>query len=140
MMTFSKGYMDFTKTFAGSHDQSILTHASAAEIVGLYFYTAELGDYDTQYDLYVQDDQYLVIDKEEHLEFCKKHPVPEEDKMTELYKGISFESKVDEDGTMQGTARLFGKPGKFIDGEGEWRYFGMMKTEFGWRVHFMPMQ
>ncbi|WP_438312137.1 hypothetical protein [Sporosarcina sp. FA9] len=131
---------DLYKAFSATRDQSLLKNVAAVEIVGLYFYTVEIGDYDTQYDLYVQDDRYIVIDKKEHLSFSEDHPVSEEDKMINLFKGVSFEAKRDIDGILQGVAKLFVKPGTFSDEEEEWKHFSMMKTKFGWRVHFMPMQ
>ena len=55
------------KVFAGTYDQSVLTEASPEEIVGLYYYSAQLNDYETQYELYIKDEKWVQIPKEEYM-------------------------------------------------------------------------
>ena len=58
-------------TFAKTKDLTELQWLSASDVVGFYFIAAELGDFETQYALYFQDENYPIIEKEQYYERSK---------------------------------------------------------------------
>ena len=43
------------------------------EIVGLYYYSAQLKDFETQYELFIKDDRHLQIPKDEYMNAEHQH-------------------------------------------------------------------
>ncbi|WP_391202865.1 hypothetical protein [Psychrobacillus sp. L4] len=120
------------KSFAESHDQTVLKDVKPEEIVGLYYYCAQLEDEETKYELYIKDDQYQQIPKEEYMNAPRQ-------KITDLSKEFSslhFEQRSDEGGyvvlTLHPDHSLFLQE-KVIG-------FAVIHTENGWRAAFMPTQ
>lgn len=127
------------KQFAGTYDEEVLRNAKPSEIVGLYFYTGELKDYETQYALFYPDDPRLPT-REQYLKDVEQFGA-EPVKFTQLFKSISF--KTDEPGEMDlyvgGYATLYVDQIRNPDEE-KVKGFRLMNTHAGWRVSFMPMQ
>jgi len=133
-MEFMSRVHGLYKTFATDKDPEALKEVSPIEIVGLWFYTAEIGDFETQYALYIQNEDHLVIPKEEYLRNVSNENQPP---FEEKYSEISFEL-VDPDHST-GIAKLKVDKEAFPEEE-EWKGFQLIKTDSGWRVAFMPMQ
>ena len=53
--------------FSNGKDPYMLSGISGSQIVGLYYYAAELEDYETQYAMHFQDKDYPSISKEEFI-------------------------------------------------------------------------
>ncbi|MFC4411343.1 hypothetical protein ACFOZY_13020 [Chungangia koreensis] len=127
------------KNFAATKDEQVLRDAKPSEIVGLYFYTGELKDYETQYALFYQDDERLPT-KEQYLKDVEQFGA-EPIKFRELFKSISFKS--DEPKEMDidvgGYATLYVDRSRNPDEE-KVKGFRLRNTHAGWRVSFMPMQ
>ncbi|MFJ5770185.1 hypothetical protein [Psychrobacillus sp. NPDC093180] len=120
------------KLFAGAHDQTVLKDAKPEEIVGLYYYCAQLGDKETKYELYIKDDQYQQIPKEEYMK-------PPHQKITDFRKEFSslhFEQRSDKKGYVVLTLH----PDRTLYMHDEVIGFAVIHTENGWRVAFMPTQ
>jgi hypothetical protein len=133
-MEFMSRVHGLYKTFATDKNQETLKGVPPTEIVGLWFYSAELGDFETQYALYIQGEEHLVIPKEEYLRDVSNENQPS---FEEKYSAISFE--FDDPGHFTGLAKLKVDKEEFPDEE-EWKGFKMIQTDSGWRVAFMPMQ
>ncbi|WP_391116591.1 hypothetical protein [Psychrobacillus sp. L3] len=120
------------QSFAETNDQTVLKEATAEEIVGLYYYCIQLGDYETQYELYIKDDGYYQIPKAEYMS------APHE-KITEFRKEFSsfrFEQRSDEGGYVVLT--LHPENAQYL--QDTVVGFAVIHTENGWRAAFMPTQ
>lgn len=129
------------KNFAGTKDESALRKAKPSEIVGLYFYTSELHDYETQHALFHQDLYTEVPPLEQYLEDVQKYGAGNM-KFRDLFKSISFKTDEDYDplySYVGGYATLYVDQNRHPDEE-EVKGFRLMNTHAGWRVSFMPMQ
>ncbi|WP_313894558.1 hypothetical protein [Psychrobacillus sp.] len=120
------------KLFAGSHDQTVLKDATPEEIVGLYYYCMQLGDYETQYELYIKDEQYQRIPKEEYMSG------PHE-KISDIQKEFSsfrFDQRSDKEGYVVLTLN----PENTLYSNDQVVGFAVIYTDNGWRAAFMPTQ
>ncbi|WP_318616909.1 hypothetical protein [Sporosarcina sp. YIM B06819] len=120
------------KVYTESNYQYDLPGVEAVIVVGLYFYAAEIGDYETQYSLYVQGEYGPPIDKET---FIKEAALSPTVKFDEVYQSISFQA----DGNWDGLATLNLNP-EHDTYNSKTHYFSMSHTDSGWRVNFLPMQ
>lgn len=131
------------KNFAATKDEQLLRKAKPSEIVGLYFYTGELNDYETQYALLYQDDERLPA-QEQYLKDVEKFGA-EPIKFRDLFNSISFKTDEADDRyanvypNFGGYATLYVDQIRFPDEE-KVKGFRLMNTNAGWRVSFMPMQ
>ncbi|MFJ7827472.1 hypothetical protein [Psychrobacillus sp. NPDC096623] len=120
------------KLFAGTHDQTILKGATPEEIVGLYYYSNQLKDYETQYALYLKDEEWIQIPKDEYM--SAEHQNIEDIRLE--FTKMEFEATSYEEGfvtlTLHPDSRNFGD-GKVIG-------FQLIQTDNGWRPPFMPTQ
>jgi|GEM_PF-6102199 len=126
------------KMFAETHDQKILKDATASEIVGLFYYTEQLEDFETQYELYIKGDKYYSIPKEELLNADRSTPI----EVRNLFTHIRFEEKEVMDGSedRSGVAYLTTHPDQVDEGKDFMIGFQLIHTENGWRAAFMPTQ
>lgn len=53
--------------FSKNYNDTVLKGLGPLTICKLYLYAEELRDYETEYELYIQDEKYLGWSKEEHL-------------------------------------------------------------------------
>ena len=123
--------------FAKTKDLTELQWLSASDVVGFYFIAAELGDFETQYALYFQDENYPIIEKEQYLKEASAVP---QRKMEDMFKTISFKGKEqDENGNWPGVVTLTVNQEK-NPGDEQMKSFRMMWTKQGWRIMFNPMK
>lgn len=120
------------KSFAGTHDQTVLKDAKPEEIVGLYFYCVQLEDYETQYELYIKDDDYIQIPKEEYM----SAPHQQLRDIREEFTSLRFEQRSDEEGYVFFTL----DPNRTLYLKDTVIGFAVIHTENGWRAAFMPTQ
>ncbi|MFJ7935763.1 hypothetical protein [Sporosarcina sp. NPDC096371] len=115
-----------------------LYEVDATVIVGLYFYAGEIGDYETQYSLYVQGEFGPPVDKET---FIKEAALSPSIKFDEMYTSISFKANEQqgEDGNWSGLATLTLHP-EHDPNNSKTQYFSMTQTGSSWRVNYLPMQ
>ncbi|ALC84626.1 hypothetical protein AM499_01385 [Bacillus sp. FJAT-22090] len=120
------------KSFAATHDQTVLKDATPEEIVSLYYYCSLMEDYETKYELYIKDDSYVQIPKEEYMKGTHQ-------KITDIRKEFSslhFEQRSDKEGYVIITMA----PERTIHLEEPVVGFSIIQTENGWRAAFMPTQ
>lgn len=120
------------KSFAGTYDQTALKEATPEEIVGLYYYSIQLKDYDTQYELYIKDDTQIQIPKDEYLN--GKHQVIDDIKLE--FKELAFTQNA----TGYGVVFLTKQSDRRSSDENEVIGFQLIQTKYGWRPPFMPIQ
>ena len=120
------------KLFAGTHNQTVLKEATPEEIVGLYYYTAQLKDYETQYELYIKDETRLQIPKGEYMN--GKHQDIDDIKL-EFIELEFIQNSAD-----YGVVNLTKQPDRRSSDENEVIGFQLIQTENGWRPPFMPTQ
>lgn len=120
------------KSFAGTHNQTALKEATPEEIVGLYYYSIQLKDYETQYELYIKDDTQIQIPKDEYLN--GKHQVIDDIKLE--FRGLEFTQNA----PGYGVVILTKQSDRRSSDENEVIGFQLIQTEYGWRPPFMPIQ
>ncbi|AYC29935.1 hypothetical protein [Paenisporosarcina cavernae] len=123
------------KKFAGTHDPAALRDISAIDLVGLYYYSQELGDMETQYELFVKDDQkFEVIPREEFLAFDHQ----KDSSWRKLYTSFTFQSDALENSLYPGGTVIMtlANPTNEQSEIG----FRVFMTKNGWRASFMPTQ
>ena len=132
------GYIgDLYNYLSNSKDQSSLSHYDPIAIVQLYFYIGELGDFETQYELFYQGEHSNVISKEQYLKDVSEGP---QWNMKDMYNTIAFKGQPrDENGNWPGVATLTvnmennpeAAPVQTID---------MTWTRLGWRINYNPAE
>ena len=120
------------KLFAETHDQIVLTKAAPEEIVGLYYYSAQLKDYETQYELYIKDEEGIQIPKEEYMK--GEHEIIVDIRLN--FKTMEFNTH----GKGEGVVTLTKHPDPRIFADNKVIGFQLIQTENGWRPPFMPTQ
>ncbi|MCZ2260441.1 RNA polymerase sigma factor [Sporosarcina sp. G11-34] len=122
--------------FAEMKDTAQSRWYSAVDIVRLFYYAAEVEDYETQYALYYQGKDSQIIEKERFLTDAGKNSGR---KMEDLFETISFKAnELDDNGNWTGVATLTVDLEK-NPGEEPVRAIQMMWTDNGWRVIYDPM-
>ncbi|MDN4609088.1 hypothetical protein [Sporosarcina highlanderae] len=120
-------------------EMKYLRGAPPLDIVGVYFYGANRGNYELQYKLFFQGDGSEVVDKETFLENPEKYsqsPSYEDG----MYTKASFQGlEQDENGNYQGVATLIVDTELYPELPSEMK-FHMIWTEEGWRVKFNPFE
>lgn len=119
---------DLYKSFVRTYDQTVLKGATPVEVVGLYYYSAQLKDFETQYELYIKDEEHLQIPKAEYMNAEHQHI---EDIRLE-FKEMQFEKKLNGEGVVTLT--------KYPDEQENVLGFQLIQTDNGWRPPFMPTQ
>ena len=120
------------KSFTGTHDQTVLKEATPEEIVGLYYYSAQLKDYETQYELYIKDDTRLQIPKDEYMN--GEHENIEDIRL----EFTAMEYALFSEG--YGVVTLTKHPDPRRSEDNTVIGFQLIQTENGWRPPFMPIQ
>lgn len=126
------------KSFSKSKDQTVLRGTRAVTIAGVYYYAGEVGDYDTQYELYFQGENHHSVERDVYI---KEAAMSQAIKFEDEYKSITFKAdeQQDIDGNWNGLATLIRNPEKDTVSDNK-HFFPMKWTENGWRVNFMPLQ
>ncbi|MCZ8540424.1 hypothetical protein [Psychrobacillus psychrodurans] len=120
------------KAFAKTYDQAILKEATPEEVVGLFYYSAQLKDYDTQYELYIKDDTRLQIPKDEYMSGEHQNIVDIRLEFTEIKFALLSEG--------YGVVTLTKHPDPRKSDDNPIISFQLIQTENGWRPPFMPIQ
>ncbi|MFF2755434.1 hypothetical protein ACFVR1_17075 [Psychrobacillus sp. NPDC058041] len=120
------------KSFAKTHDQTVLKNAKPEEIVGLYYYCSQLEDEESKYELYIKDDQYVQIPKEEYMN-APHEKIPD---LSKEFSSLRFEQRSNKEGYVVLTLH----PDRTLNLEDREIGFGVIQTENGWRAAFMPTQ
>jgi len=119
---------DLYKSFVRTYDQTVLKEATPVEIVGLYYYSAQLKDFETQYELYIKEEGHLYLPKEEYMNAEHQHI---EDFRLE-FKEMEFETSLNGEGVVTLT--------KYPEEQENVFGFQLVRTDNGWRPTFMPTQ
>lgn len=115
--------------------ESYLRWNEPLEILGMYFYAGEIGNYAMQYELFYQGDAADIVSKEAFLENPQNYFLPYSEAM---YKKVSFQGQEqDENGNWPGIATLTVDTELFPELPSE-RKFHMFWNKDGWRVKFNP--
>lgn len=115
-------------------DHQVLKSLEPLSILKFYFVSSYKKDYDTQYELYVKDENSVMWTKEEDELIPKEHRLSDFDLFTHVY---DIEVDIEDDQAMITWHALFG----YSDEQGNWRYgFQLYREDDIWRVSFMPMQ
>ncbi|MER2171218.1 MAG: hypothetical protein ABS938_11345, partial [Psychrobacillus psychrodurans] len=120
------------KAFAKTYDQAVLKEATPEEVVGLFYYSAQLKDYDTQYELYIKDGTLLQIPKDEYMSGEHQNIVDIRLEFTEIKFALLSEG--------YGVVTLTKHPDPRKSDDNPIISFQLIQTENGWRPPFMPIQ
>ncbi|MFE8703098.1 hypothetical protein ACFYKX_21185 [Cytobacillus sp. FJAT-54145] len=120
--------------FAESKNDGVLAGLSPAKVFQLYFYAEEIEDYETQYALFIDDEQYIKVfpTYEDYLDAVMNPPVP-----------VQGETLLDKVKRSQLEERIINEKeaGVSISSGEEGLGFGLSKNSRGiWRVNWMPIQ
>lgn len=109
----------------------MLQGSRAIDIIGIYLYAGEIGDYQAQYALFVQDEQTDTIELEDYVEHMSSY---EPKIMQNHFSKIAFEGlEQDENGQWPGVVTLTSNLEENPDAEPEIT-IPMRWTEDGWRI------
>lgn len=120
--------------FAESKNDGVLAGLSPSQVFQLYFYAEEMEDYETQYALFIDDEQYIKVfpTYEDYLDAIMNPPVP-----------VQGETLLDKVKRSQLEERMINEKeaGVSISSGDEGLGFGLSKNSRGiWRVNWMPIQ
>ncbi|SHI52872.1 hypothetical protein SAMN02745751_00492 [Dethiosulfatibacter aminovorans DSM 17477] len=121
------------ESFKEEYNDEMLTAVEPFTIMKLYLYCSYIKDYETQYELYVNHEDYdMSWTKEEHMN------IPEEHRISDFGE---FETAYNVEVKVEGAHALVLWNSDY-DGEEEFKYgFNLDKDENGiWKVNFIPMQ
>jgi hypothetical protein len=124
-----KVYAAFKKKF----DDRVLKEADPIMVAKLYFHAIETHDYNTQYELFVDDVEQREWSKQEHMQMMKEEGPKMAEKMRKLFARMQEVKFIEVD---QKTGYLeFPEEGENLG------QFQMVKNKAGiWKVKFRPMQ
>ncbi|WP_438312135.1 RNA polymerase sigma factor [Sporosarcina sp. FA9] len=109
----------------------MLQGGRAIDIIGVYLYAGEIGDYQAQYALFIQDDHTDTIELEDYVEHMSSN---EPKNMENHFSKISFKGlEQDENGHWPGVATLTSNLDENPDAKPEIT-IPMKWTEDGWRI------
>lgn len=128
--------MEIYNEFKENYDESVLQGVEPLSVCKMYFYASTDKDYETQYELYIKDEEYVQWSKEEHLSFS------ESDRMKEFDQFEKVEDlKVDITDSKHANVNWIYGDDFTVDGNPIRMGFNLVKNKEGvWKVHFMPMQ
>ncbi|WP_392454164.1 hypothetical protein ACF3OH_09015 [Chryseomicrobium aureum] len=110
---------------------------SPEEIVGLYHYYGQLGELELRYELYIQDERYLQIPKDEYLASGSIEYLP----LQKYVKAYTFINQgLDLNGNETGLVEVELTERGASTHDTPVMLFQLIKTEDGWKMPFMPTQ
>ncbi len=127
-------YQEFTENL----DDEGLKGLDPLTIAKLYFHAGMTGEYETEYELYIQDEDYVLWSKEEHIEIPEDHRKKEWD---EISSNTNVTVTIWDDN--RATLSWESNKEELIDADGDrFMYsFSLIKNSEGvWKVSFLPMQ
>lgn len=131
MLSLTETEQQLYDQFKNGFDNQVLKEADPITITKLYLHALKSKDYETEYELYIEDQEYVMWSKEEHLQ-QKKDEVDRE-KILAHFKDLN-EGKFHEVDAQSGFVEF---P---LEGE-KTGSFHLRKNQEGiWKVKFMPIQ
>ncbi len=123
--------------FKLSYDDQVLVGLEPISICKMYLYAALIGDYETEYELYITNEGGFFWSKEEDLK------IPIEDHMSDftIFEDI-YNLKVEINNNEKHSVILWNSKNGYID-ENIYTYiygFNLQKDGDVWKVSFVPMQ
>ncbi|MGG7619228.1 hypothetical protein [Bacillus coreaensis] len=116
--------------FKVTKDKQALSGLSPSEVFQLYFYAEELQDYETQYSLFIDDEEYLRVFATYEDYLTAKQQNPSTGLLEQVKVGTLFEHIIDETSASVS-----------IEAETKGLSFGLSKNKLGiWCVNWLPIQ
>ena len=127
----------YFKSLALEDSSSKYSELSPEEIVGLYHYYGQLGEIELRYELYIQDERYMQISKEDYLTGTSIQYLP----LKEYVKSYTFkEQSVDSNGYLTGVVEIELTDVAIMAHDTPTILIQVIQTEEGWKIPFMPTQ
>jgi len=122
--------LDRYAQFKNTKDKQILSGLSPSEVFQLFFYAEELKDYETQYALFIDDEEYLRVFETYEDYLIAKQQNPSRSLLEQVKAGTLFEHIIDETSASVS-----------IEAETTGLAFGLSKNKHGiWCVNWLPVQ
>ncbi len=122
--------LDRYELFKVTKDKQVLSGLSPSEVFQLYFYAEELQDYETQYSLFIDDEEYLRVFETYEDFLTAKQQNPSTGLLEQVKAGTLFEYVIDETSASVS-----------IEAETTGLSFGLSKNKHGiWCVNWLPIQ
>lgn len=141
LLDLDKKEMKVYESFKNDHSESHLKGLEPLSICKIYLYASSKKDYETEYELYIKDDEHRLWTKAEHLRWSKEEEdIPFEKSMFEDVEELELSYSEDERSC---TISWISKHDEFMDDDGNYFRFSfyLIKNRYGvWKVSFMPMQ
>ncbi|MGE7838489.1 hypothetical protein ABE042_21105 [Viridibacillus arvi] len=135
---FESRIHSYYKLFSKTHNQAILKDAKALEVIGLYYYSFIMGDYDTMYELFVKGEKYGVPSKEKLGGISFNDYLGKNTRLSELFERMTFvQLETVRDDDVQGVARIVRK-NEYEISLVKVREYRLIKEENGWRLPLNP--
>lgn len=116
--------------FKDTKDKQILSGLSPSEVFQLFFYAEEIQDYETQYSLFIDDEEYLKVFETYEDYLVAKQQNPSNSLLEKVKSGTLFEHIIDETSASVS-----------IEAETTGLGFGLSKNKHGiWCVNWLPIQ
>lgn len=118
------------ESFKQDYDNQVLKDASPITVMKLYLHAVQQKDHETEYELYIDDPEYVSWSKEQHL----KEAANKEEPLLDPYdKELEVEFIQSDE-----SSGFVSYPRDDESGKGS---FGLIKSQQGiWKVNFMPEQ
>ncbi|MGS2777676.1 hypothetical protein ACVBAX_09875 [Robertmurraya sp. GLU-23] len=122
--------LDRYEQFKVTKEKQALSGLSPSEVFQLYFYAEELQDYETQYSLFIDDEEYLRVFATYEDYLTAKQQNPSTGLLEQVKVGTLFEHIIDETSASVS-----------IEAETKGLSFGLSKNKLGiWCVNWLPIQ
>lgn len=124
--------------FRQNYEDKTLKDLDPLSVCKMYLYSALIGDYETQYELYTTNEGYVMWSKEEDLAFPKKDRIKDFEKYKDVHDiEVKYGKNYEEEAIISWSSE-----NGYVDEEhGPWNYeFRLIKDGDIWKVSFMPMQ
>ena len=127
--------------FKSSYNDEVLLGLEPLSICKMYLFSGYMGDYETQYEFYTTNEDYVMWSKEDD------ENIPEEDRMSitdfkvfhDVYD-LNVEFKARDYGE-EAIITWSSKNGNYDENQEAWVYsFRLIKDNEVWKVAFVPMQ
>ena len=127
--------------FKSSYDDEVLLDLEALSVCKMYLFSGYMGDYETQYEFYTRNEDYVMWSKEED------ENIPKEDRMSVKDFEIFYDvydlnvEYIDRDNWTEAIITWSSKNGHYDENQEAWVYsFRLIKDNEVWKVAFVPMQ
>lgn len=139
LVNLSAEELDAYNNFKSNYDEEELRGLEPISVMRLYIHASMEKDYETQWELYIKDENYLGWDKEEHLSM--QDPDTHRD-YSVFENAVNIDISYDE----EDTGMYITWEDKYLDGYDSSGYpfkygFGLVKNKDSiWKISFLPMQ